>query len=260
LRYRPADELTEAVERGAGRVIRLGSLRDIVAVAALIVLAVGIGVPGMLHVRGRQQRLGCSWNLAQLGSGLQQYANVFNASFPFAGWSRGNSWQPSDDPAVVTVPNRRHVYPLLRMAYVIDPRIFVCPAQQHVPMPRAEIQRHDDFLEGRNVSYAYQNMAGVRPSAHDDPRLPLMADENPLFADGVPVLDFRRLTRADPASANSRAHDGAGQNILTLRGEVIWAKTPLSGIEGDNIWTLRGVTEYTGREGPASSTDSHLLK
>jgi hypothetical protein len=127
-------------------------------------------------------------------------------------------------------------------------------------MPRAEIQRHDDFLEGRNVSYAYQNMAGVRPSAHDDPRLPLMADENPLFADGVPVLDFRRLTRADPASANSRAHDGAGQNILTLRGEVIWAKTPLSGIEGDNIWTLRGVTEYTGREGPASSTDSHLLK
>lgn len=199
-------------------------------------------------------------NLAQLGAGVQQYLNTYSASLPFAGWGPGRSWQPTSDPAVQVVPNRRHVYPLLVQAYVLDPRVFVCPSQPHVPMPASEVWRHDDFLEGRNVSYAYQNMAGVRPSGHDDPRQPILADENPLFDDGLPLFDARRLARLDASRTNSRAHGGAGQNILTLRGEVKWVTTPLAGVDGDNIWTLRDVNDYTGREGPASATDSHLLK
>ena len=160
----------------------------------------------------------------------------------------------------MTVPNRQHVYPLLRLEYVTDPRAFVCPSQQHVPMPKAEIQRRNDFLEARNVSYAYQNMAGVRPSANDDPELPILADDNPLFADGLPLFDARRFGFGDPTTANSRAHNGAGQNILTLDGRVKWTTTPRCGLAGDNIWVLDGVTDYTGHEGPIASTDSHLLK
>ncbi len=256
---RPPHRLATVLEDRDERVIRLGSLRDIVAIAALVVLAVGVGLPGMLHMRDRQQRAGCSWNLAQLGTGLQQYARSFNANLPFAGFQRGeNSWQPSAEPGVVTVPNRRHIYPLLRLAFVRDPRLFVCPSQQHVPMPVDEVGRRSDFLESRNVSYAYQNMAGVRPSADDDRRLPLLADENPLFADGVPLFDSRRWS--DPAKTNSAAHKQAGQNILNLTGEVQWATTPNTGVDGDNIWTLRGVTHYTGVEGPQAATDSHLLK
>ncbi len=257
---RPADALTDAVERSGERVIRLGNLRDIIAVAALIVFAIGIGVPGMLHMRERQQRMGCSANLASLGMGLQQYASTFNASFPFTGWGRQASWQPTADPGITVVPNRRHMYPLLRMAFVADPRLFVCPSRQHVPMPQAEVASHNDFLESRNVSYAYQNMAGVRPSTGDDRRLPLLADENPLFANGVPLFSAQRLTGGDPFARNSLAHQGSGQNILTIGGEVRWATTPYAGIDGDNIWTLRDVTEYTGREGPLTATDSHLLK
>ncbi len=257
---RPADELTEAVERSGRRIIRLGNLRDIVAVAAMIVLAVGVGVPSLMHMRERQQRMGCSWNLAQIGRGIQQYASTFNASLPFAGWDGQSSWQPSSDPSIVTVPNRRHVYPLLRQAYVADPRLFVCPSHGGVPMPQEAIAQHNDFLEGRNMSYAYQNMAGVRPSANDDPRLPIMADENPLFDNGLPLFDARRLSWRQPEQANSRAHGGAGQNLLTLDGRVMWVTTPFSGVDGDNIWILVNVNDYTGREGPLSSTDSHLLK
>ncbi len=259
---RPTDELTAAVERGAGRVIRLGNLRDIVAVAALIVLAVGIGVPSVLHVRERAQRHGCSQNLASLGFGLQQYANAFGSSFPFAGWSgRENTWQPSSDSGMVSVPNRRHVYPLLRMKFVADPRVFICPSQQHVPMPQAAVAERDDFLESRNVSYVYQNMAGVRPSANDDPDLPIMADDNPLFANGLPLFEAaRRLGSRDPFMANSHAHRAGGQNILTLGGYVKWTTTPCSGVGDDNIWTLDGVTNYTGQEGPTTPKDSHLIK
>lgn len=257
---RPSDELTEATEQMSGGIIRLQSLRDMVAVAALIVLAVGVGVPGLMHMRERQHRMGCSWNLAQLGGGVQQYASVFNGQLPFAGWGKQHTWQPSNDPGVVTVPNRQHVYPLLQLAYIIEPRLFVCPSQQDVPMPQSEIQRHSDFLEAHNVSYAYQNMAGVRPSASDDPRVPILADDNPLFDDGLPLFDARWIRSRDPAFANSRAHAGAGQNILTLDGHVRWTTTPLCGIDDDNIWILLGVTEYTGREGPTTATDSHLLK
>jgi hypothetical protein len=240
------------------RVVRLGPLRDALAVAAVIVLVIGLGVPSVLHVRERQQRLGCSWNMAQIGSAVQQYASVFNSSLPFTGWSNKNTWQPTNEPGVETVPNRRHVYPLLRSTFVRDPRVFVCPSQPHVPMPSAEVPRHSDFLEARNVSYAYQNMAGVRPSANDDPRLPILADENPLFVDGRPLIDALRLG-SGPAS-NSLAHRRAGQNILTLRGEVRWTKSPQAGVNGDNIWVLDGVARYTGREGPQSKSDAHLLK
>jgi hypothetical protein len=37
-------------------------------------------------------------------------------------------------------------------------------------------------------------------------------------------------------------------------------KTPDAGVDGDNIWTLQGVSTYTGREGPASAADAHLIK
>ncbi len=258
---RPADELTDKVERDRGWVIRLGNLRDIVAVAAIIVLAIGIGVPGLMHVRERQQRMGCSWNLAQVGRGLQQYANANLGSLPFTGWSGASVWQPTDNPTLNTVLNRRHVYPLLRKAYVTEPRVFVCPAAAGVPMPKDAIDRHQDFIEGRNISYVYQNMAGVRPSPQrDNPAMPIMADENPLFDEGVPLFDARRLPWKDLTKMNSRAHEGAGQNMLTLGGHVRWTRTPFAGVGGDNIWILRDVQDYTGREGPLTSTDSHLLK
>lgn len=258
---RPADELTEAVEERGERIIRLSNLRDLVAVAALVVLAIGVGVPGLMHMRERQQRMGCSWNLAQIGTGMQQYATTFNASLPFAGWSQASSWQPTSDPEVQTVFNRRHVYPLLRRAYVLDPRLFVCTAQRGMPMPKEAIAEHDDFLESRNVTYTYQNMAGVHPSPlRDNPEMPVMADDTPLFEDGLPLFDIRRLPWRDIAQLNSRAHGGAGQNVLTLGGTVKWVTTPEAGVRDDNIWTLTDVTSYTGREGPTATTDSHLLK
>ena len=255
---RPTDELTAAVEESAPIVLRLGNLREIVAAAAMIILMVGFAVPSLLHMRERGQRIGCSANLASLGLGLQQYAQTYNASLPFTGWNSSNSWQPSNDPNVVTLPNRRHVYPLLRHAFVVKPRLFLCPARGGVPMPQDQVEQRSDFIESNNVGYAYYNMAGVRPSLADDPRLPIMADDNPIFDDGVPL--FNRLGFGDRADLNSLAHGGAGQNILVLDGHVRWVSTPHAGIGDDNIWTLTDVDDYTGREGPASPTDAHLIK
>jgi hypothetical protein len=249
--------ITELVELNDAGVIRMRSFREIAAVAAMIVLAVGLGVPSMLHMRERGQRLACTQNLANIGRGMQAYALANNNSLPFAGWSVNNSWRPTGEPDLQVLPNHRHAYALSRDGYV-PVRIFVCPSAQGLPMPQDQVRKYDDFLESRNVSYAYQNMAGVRPSLLDAPDLPVFGDDNPLFDNGWPL--FETLGLSDPANANSRAHGGAGQNVLTLDGNVKWFTNPNAGINNDNIWTLEGVDEYTGREGPRSATDSHLLK
>lgn len=258
LKLRPDPQLVAAAERSAQTVIRFGKLRDILAVAAAIVLAVGVGVPGMLHVRDRSLRSACSANLMALGRGLQQYSATFASSLPFAGFGANTSWRPVSDPHMDVVPNRRHAYPLLRLAFVSDSRVFVCPSRQDVPMPQREIAHRSDFLEARNVSYAYFNMAGVRPRVSDHPDLPVFADDNPLFDGGVPLMTRLGLRSED--RTNSVNHGGAGQNIVSVAGHVKWTTLPTVGANGDNIWTLSDVRVYSGREGPRVATDAHLIK
>ena len=240
--------------------VRLHSFREIVAVAAMIVLAVGLGVPGLLHMKDRSQRVACSANLANIGRGMQSYA-MANASLPFVGWNdQVNSWRPTVEPGTDLLPNRRHVYPLASAHYV-PTRFFVCPSTRDLPMPADQVALHDDFLEPRNMSYAYQNMAGARPTLEQHADLPVLGDDNPFFDNGNPLFNLTRsLGLSTPENTNSRVHAGLGQNILTLGGNVKWVTTPQAGIDGDNIWTLQDVDEYTGREGPQSPTDAHLLK
>ncbi|MFQ5806348.1 MAG: anti-sigma factor family protein [Phycisphaerae bacterium] len=256
----PRTAAAELAEVEDARVIRLHNFREIAAVAAMIVLAVGLGVPSMLHMRERGQRFACATHLANIGRGMQAYAMANHDSLPFAGWSANSSWRPTVEPGVEVRPNRRHVYVLLRNGHV-PARIFICPSASDLPMPEDQVPYHNNFLESRNLSYAYQNMAGVRPSLRDNPDLPVLGDDNPFFDNGWPLFAvMRSLGLSDPAKTNSRVHGGAGQNILTIRGNVKWMTTPNCGLGGDNIWTIQGVNEYTGREGPQSTTDSHLLK
>jgi hypothetical protein len=254
----PTLRVADGLESGQVYSLKLQSFRDIAAVAAMIVLAVGVGVPGLLHLRERNQRMICADNMAQIGRGMQAYALAANGSLPFAGWDGGRySWRPTTDPGVVVQPNRQHLYLLVKVG-LVSPEAFVCPSSDGVPMS-GRADQFSDFPQSANLSYAYQNMAGVRPSPQrDQPNMPILSDDNPLFDGGLPRLD--RLTVDGRHDLNSRAHGGAGQNLLTLDGRSIWTTTPYSGVNGDNVWLLDRRTEYTGREGPQTSTDAHLIK
>lgn len=258
---RPAAGAKPKVAWENERVIRLHSIRDVLAVAAMVVLAVGVGVPSLLHMRERGQRTMCAANLAQIGRGLQAYANTFGDDLPFAGWSTASSWRPTNDPRLDVVPNRKHLFPLVRAQYV-PTTVFLCPSERGVAMSAEQARQRDDFLESRNVSYANQNMAGVRPTLKSNPAFVVLADDNPCFADGQPLIEVaaQSLGLRDPAQSNSRAHGGVGQNILRLSGATEWTTSPNVGIANENIWTLSDVSRYTGREGPATASDSHLLK
>ena len=255
--------VVRTAERSAdnGVVLRLHSFRDVIAIAAMVVLAIGIGVPSLLHMKERNQRIMCSANLASIGQGLSAYASAFGG-VPTVGWNGHDSWAPTDNPRTQLLPNRRHMYPLLRTRDVAA-RLMICPSTNDVAMSDQQVPLHNDFPEARNVSYAYQNMAGVRPRFdRDAARLPILGDDNPLFDNGRPLFEVAAETLGlrDPANSNSRAHGGAGQNVLTLDGSVLWKTTPNAGIDGDNIWTLKRIRQYTGAEGPDSAADTHLLK
>lgn len=245
------------------RIIRLRGFRDVIAVAAMIVLAIGVGVPGILHMKERNNRMLCARNLAAIGQGMHQYAAVFGDSLPFVGWNKASdSWRPSRGQGLRLLPNRRHVYPLIRTRNA-PTSVFICPSSGDVPMPAEKAELQDDFLESRNVSYAYQNMSGIRPHVSGSaPGMPILSDDNPLFESGRPLFDMAaaHLGLSDLSQKNSAAHGGAGQNVLTLDGAVKFMASPSAGVNGDNIWTLQRVSKYTGREGPESATDSHLLK
>jgi type II secretory pathway pseudopilin PulG len=238
------------------RILRLQSWRELTAVAAMIVIAVGMGVPSLLQMRERGQRVACSNNLAHIGAALQAYSAVA-ASLPFAGWSGQDSWLSGGASPANTVPNRRHLYPLVAGHYVNAAEL-ICPSGTDVAMTDHQVASCSDFVESRNVSYAYQNMSGVRPDPHGPGDMPIMGDNNPLFSGSTPVLS--RLGISHESESNSPAHHGQGQNLLTLDGHVIWTTTPDCGVQRDNIWTLQGVDSYTGREGPTTATDTQLLK
>ncbi|MBU0616876.1 MAG: hypothetical protein KKI02_04095, partial [Planctomycetes bacterium] len=135
---RTTAELADFADPG---VIRMRSFRDIAAVAAMIVLAVGLGVPSMLHMRQRGQRTLCTQNLASIGRGMQSYAMANNNSLPFAGWGANSSWRPTDEPGLNVLPNRTHAYLLLRDGRVYA-RVFVCPSAGDVPMPEDQVRNH----------------------------------------------------------------------------------------------------------------------
>lgn len=79
-----------------------------------------------------------------------------------------------------------------------------------------------------------------------------MGDDNPLFDNGRPLVGLgRALGLVDVSKANSAAHRGAGENVLTIDGRVKWVTTPQSGANGDNIWTLQDVERLHRARRPA---------
>lgn len=261
LRVVPRTSASREGEGNLSLVRRVFSIRDVIASAAMVVLIVGVGVPSLMQVRERSQRMACSSQLARLGQGFAMYGSTFGDSLPFTGWSSQATWAPSNDPSLITQPNRRHLYPLVRIG-AVNPQSFICPSTSDVAMSHTQVTQFDDFPDSRNESFAYQNMAGVRPNMRGNADLPVVADDNPLFDNGRCLLTdiSTRLGLQKAGDQNSRAHGGHGQNILTIGGRVKWTDTPKTGVNEDNIWTLQGEDKYTGREGPQSATDSHLLK
>ncbi len=245
-----ASRQTIPMERGRAP---WGRMRELIAVAACLVLLVGVAVPGMASVRERAQRTMCAGNLEAIFKGVSSYQQAFADSLPYAGTLAKASWLPSADRSLPFVSNSRHPFLLVKYKFGPKPRNFQCPSRcDGEPMPDSQVDTRDDFACAQNVSYDSLNLAGESPNVRPPVALAYMSDANPLF------VNARFNEGVDPSKTNSPAHRGRGQTVLRLDGSVQFTKTPVY-TKDDNLWTITDVKKYSGTEAPTRPDDAFLV-
>ncbi|UCC29416.1 MAG: hypothetical protein JSU86_14585 [Phycisphaerales bacterium] len=240
---------------GGGRgLFPFASLRDLLAVAACILLLIGVFVPGVSELRNRSQRAMCASNLGSISRGVSSYQQTFAGSLPFAGRPKGAYWLPAGARGKPYASNSRHAYLLVKFNYGPTPDDFICPgAKTGRPMRVDDLRAYDDFDSACNVSYAMLNLAGPAPNLRPVMPIVYLGDTNPLF------VGARFNPSVDPDKTNSPAHRGRGQTVLTLDGSAKWVTKPVYGRQRDNLWLIGNIREYTGVEALTRDDDVQLV-
>lgn len=229
--------------------------REFVAVAAAIVIGVSVGWPMLARSSEHARRVACSNNLATTGAAIGGYAQDANNMLPRGRVQPGGVWYrvgqtPGEDGTIKS--NSANLYLLVRNGYVAAEDL-ACPENPFAP--RHMDRMAHDWPTPEAVSYSYQNQfAAHKVSLDAVPQLPILADKNPLFDISVDSLTLR----GDPQSSSRFHQNLGGQNVLTADGNVMWASGPVMR-NGDNIWLIRGVDQYKGKEAPVEMGDAFLV-
>lgn len=233
------------------------SSRDLIGLAAAILIFVGIFVPGYQSARRATQRTICANNLRQIGYGAVQYAEANANQFPLtaglpvdAAWAAGAA---KSQPEFRHVSSSRQLFPLVQQGYV-EPQQFVCEARPgEIPMTREQAAGRNDFPNVRNNSYSTPILPQQWTRLELDPSMPIASDLTPLVNDDRALVD-------GAAPENSTSHPWMkGQNVLRANISVIWSPNPRVGLDNDDIYRVMGVNRYTGTERPSNRTDAFLI-
>lgn len=230
------------------------NLRELVGLAAAVLIFAGILVPGYRTARQASYQAMCANHMRQVGSGIQQYADVFGGQFPYRGpitAAQTAAAAQGRRPAFIRLRNTQHFWPVIQQHFT-PPGAFICPQREgDAPVDAALIDRLNRFPDPRNVSFSVQVIGDGWGRDSVDPRMPILADMNPIAEEPDGPGDLSPL--------NSRSHGHRGQNVLRADSAVFWAITPNVGIESDDIYRLIGVETYTGRELPRLRSDAFLV-
>lgn len=229
--------------RGVDTPIRI---REILAVAAMLVIGASVILPVLAKTRGDAMRVACRANMATVGKAFAQYAADYAGTMPrgrivpnsnwyHVGWTRYD-WQ-------AIKANSANLYILARGRYV-EPATLACSANEAAPRVMTADLR--DWPTASAVSYSYQNQFGPRAARlNDAPRMAILADKNPRFKihDGMTLTYHKSM----PMGLSSQTHGRFGQNVLFADGSAVWYHSPRMA-NGDHIWVADGVEDYQGNE------------
>lgn len=244
----------EASDRGSSGGAKL-ALRELIGLAAAILMFVGIFVPGYRTAREAAHKVACANNLRLIGGGQELYAEANAGTYPFAGDVPSDSrWGRVDPTGHDSLPNSRHTYLLVRGRFVpVD--AFNCQGHEGgTPFDGADPESYPTFPDPGNNSYATNFV--LTPW-----RQRTLLGTTARAADMTPLLDERGfIIRGVPPTDNSRSHGQlGGQNVLRGNGSVQFSRSPLVGGVDDDIYRIRGVERYDGYERPGSRTDVFLV-
>ncbi len=225
------------------------TLRELTALAAIVVVAIGILVPVVSKTRERSQRELCQANQGQIGTALAAFS-IENDDFLPAAKTQSHQWLGKTNAA----SNSSALFQLVAKN-LAKPDVFQCPgAGGESFVAQAGMI---DFPHPRAISYSYQHSltSAVRRS---DPAVTAAQHDFAIMADATPVFHNGVFDPVCAQGGTSRNH-GKGQNVLYLDSTVRWADSCTVGVKNDNIWLVDGVWDYKGDEAPISATDSFLL-
>ena len=209
----------------AARGFRMPRMPDFVSVAAILLIATGIGWPVLSQVKNRSLDTQCSNNMRALAAAFTSYASEHEGAMPMAvAGFPGASWD--------RVPNMLNLEPLTDGGY--------CELN-HLNCPGDHLKR---------FSYSYQHQSpGTRATWGIGPRSAALSDRNP-------IIDALRRGRTVSPLSMSNNHASRGQNVLFQDGSVEWLTLPTIG--SDNIWLPQGYDHLEEGAAPAGLADSFL--
>jgi len=268
------------------------TLTELLVAISMIGILVTLLIPTLNHARELARRVSCRNNLSVLGKQMWTYANEHDNRFPNVpantdAWNHIGLEKVPDtdyDPDGVTDGTR----PLFSLMYkvrktaddewvrerldLVQPGVFICASVSRTISEVDPIEYVDGtykqvgFRSSQSIHYAYQhsiNPAASYPvTAIDDSKRVIAADRSPLVAYPGGVTDDTTVDVLVPttkdANENSPNHDGDGQNVLRLGGDVSWAETPET-IDYDNIWMPEGVSDNETRRGSAPTDENDIF-
>lgn len=254
-----ADEQTKKVTIKIGFWRNLG---EMAAVAAAIMLIVGVLVPTLGVARHKYRRQQCQTQLGNIFQALSSYISDHDGQMPAVATTTGAPWWKVGDQGNENHSNTRHVYLLVKGDYA-NLKDFVCPGSKDdrdLKIITSQIRTLRDFPSRRYVTYSFRICCREAGKGKLRCRKALMADWNPLFEKlpedfSKPLglrLDRRLLT------LNSINHNRRGQNVMFGDGHIEFLKTRRIGIAEDDIFTLQDTDIYQGCEVPSRETDFFL--
>lgn len=264
------------------------TLFELLAVIVVAALAMSILMPAQARVRRTAYRTVCQANLAAIGKAMTLYANDFEGCLPVAGGpeARWDNWGYIDKcdaqeprgpsftieetvygrPGINRVTVSCSLYLLVKY-YNLHPEHFVCKGdlgtEPFIPTDELSPPDYWDFhceTPGKHCSYSYHmpyfdetSNPGFPLTAASRPQSPVAADRNPYL--DINVSEDYLYSDFSGTGPNAAAHLYEGQNVLFLDTHVEFVRTPLLGINDNNIWTHGDYGDGTDESPPTRMGD-----
>jgi len=229
------------------------SLRELVAVAASILLIVSVFVPSLRQAHRKALQGQCASNVGQIGAALSSYASQNSEHLPTVMGQKAQ-WLAAGNQPVVS--NSAALFKLIN-AKLVAPQVFQCPAVGRGGF----VVRVDmtDFPGGQFISYSYDHTGGPDGPLRRDQFTPAEQEARPILADSSPLFQGGAFHPEKVNAATSENHGEAGQNVLYINPAVRWVNQPDVGINNDNIFKAGSLNNYSGNELPTNRDDTVLM-
>lgn len=242
-------------------------LMEMSAAAAAVVLIAGILVPSFGSMRQHSRQVACENNLRQIGQAMAAFAGDNSGRMGDVRVQAGSPWWKIGYQGPENHSNTRYPWQLVKGGYVSG-TVFLCGGQvagKRVQYQPDQIAALNDFPSRDHINYSFLLLCDKNQNITQRSRRIIAADSNPVFQK-IPSQNaiYQKLNEFERILLNeqlrqmmSSNHWKKGQNVLYCDGSVEFMRTRI--VNGDDIFTVKDVEAYTGKEAPCDPADIFLV-